>query len=273
MPEGVEAAEACPICGGRGWVVREDGGAGTAGPCDCRRSGLGSKLLEAAGIPPLYRNKRLSNFQPTGSDPVTRDQLQRALAESRRYVEDFLGTDGRFATTGLIFVGRAGGGKTHLAAAVLTELIERYKVRGRFVECTSFLQELQSSFDPRSPASRHDLLDPVVRAEVLVLDELGAQKPTPWALDVLYHVINSRYTRQRPTVFTTNYRLESPPVEEKLDRGASAVAGLEPLSYRLSANLVSRLHEMAKPVLMDAVEDFRQVVGRAKVVRRSARHR
>jgi DNA replication protein DnaC len=257
MSEGAAAEATCPECGGRGWVVSADGGAGTAVPCDCRRTGLGGRLLDVAAIPPLYRGKRLSNFK-TALDHGMEDQLLEARRASEHYVESFLGADGRTTNLGLIYVGPTGSGKTHLATAVLIELIDRYRVRGRFVECTSFLQELQSSFDPRSPASKHELLDPVVRAEVLVLDELGGQKPTAWVQDVLYHVINTRYIEQRPTLFTTNYALEpGSSREQSLDRGASPAGGLDSLAHRLSATLVSRLHEMAKPVLLDAVGDFR----------------
>jgi hypothetical protein len=100
-----------------------------------------------------------------------------------------------------------------------------------------------------------------------VLDELGAQQPTPWIRDVLYLVINTRYSRRLPTIFTTNFRLpavagEAAPAKvQSLDRGRDPDRTWDDaaaLASRLPAMLVSRLYEMAQPVLLDAVSDFRR---------------
>jgi DNA replication protein DnaC len=214
--------------------------------------------LANAGIPLRYQGCSFANFQ-VGRRSTS---LQQAKSVAAQYVDGFLQDDGRFAESGLLFVGRPGVGKTHLAAAVLGELIRRYGVRGKFVDFTSLISQIQSTFDPGSAESKHDVLEPVMRAEVLVLDELGSQKPTEWVSDTLYLILNTRYTERRPTLFTTNYRLmASPaPLAAGLDRGAdapSAAAAPLPLAHRIPAALLSRLHEMAKPVVIES-EDFRE---------------
>jgi DNA replication protein DnaC len=271
MPASAAMEVPCPLCGGRGWVVEADGGAGAARPCACREQDLGQRLWAAAGIPPGYGHCKISNFQTSSHSHGVRARLMAARKAAQDYVDSFVLEGQGFRQAGLLFMGPPGVGKTHLAVGVLCELIERFRVRGRYVEFTALIHQIQATFDPGSPESKREVLDPCVDAEMLLLDELGAQQPTPWVRDILYLIINHRYTRRLPTLFTTNYLLDPPAPRTgesgptrlaTLDRGRDPVpaavdeTGL--LASRLPAMLVSRLYEMAQPVLFTGVEDFRR---------------
>jgi DNA replication protein DnaC len=267
----------CPSCGGRGWVVQLDGGAGTARPCFCRQYEVVPRLIEAAGIPDRYRDCRLANFKITSGSTAKRSPLHDAFGVAQRYANDFLTPQGEFAPSGLLFIGPPGAGKTHLAVAVLVDIIERYAARGRFVELSAFFNQMQSTFGQAASESTQAVLAPLMETQLLVLDELGAQQPTPWIRDVLYLVINTRYGRRLPTLFTTNYRLPPtaseplPGSAKSLDRGRDPDPILDEavtLGSRLSPMLISRLYEMTQPVLLTSARDFRRDQGAQKARRR-----
>lgn len=240
-------------------MIDDGPGAGVAKRCTCHETGYPDRLLEAAGIPPRYRACSLDNFTYEHSDAEIRRRLLSARTLCARFIDEFFELEGGMRDSGLLFLGPPGTGKTHLAAAVLSELIRRYRVRGRFIDCTTLVQEIQATFDADAPATKSDLLRPVVEAEVLVLDELGAQKPTPWVVDLLYYVLNTRYTQRLPTLFTANYHLDPPQVETNLDATPDTWSP-ERLSSRLPGMLVSRLYEMARPIELWGASDFRRTI-------------
>jgi len=272
MPVSAVSDEQCPLCGGRGWVVEADSGAGMARPCACREEDRAERMVAAAGVPPRYRHCKISSFQTSTQSLRVRTRLEAARKIAQDYVDNFIRQeDHGFRQSGLVFIGPPGVGKTHLAVGVLLEVIERYRAHGRFAEFTALIHQIQATFDPGTPESAREILGPLLDAELLVLDELGAQKPTPWVRDILYLIINHRYTRRLPTLFTTNFLLD-PPSLRAADAAPAKVASLdrgrdpEPpavdesglLATRLPSMLVSRLYEMAQPVLLTGVEDFRR---------------
>src|SRR2546421_12962991 len=219
--------DACPYCFGTGM----EGVLGVgARRCRCQSPDYRERLFRAARIPPRYQHCNLANYVMGDSE-----SLWKAKIEAQKILDDFLELDGR----GLLFTGAVGVGKTHLAVAVLQELIARYQVRGLFYQFGSLLRQIQDSYNAVSGTSELRVLEPVFNAEVLVLDELGASKPTDWVRDTMMQIINTRYNDKRLTVFTTNY----PDV-----RGNDK---LEILEDRIGSALRSRLYEMCKTVMIE----------------------
>jgi DNA replication protein DnaC len=177
--------------------------------CRCRAEDARKKLLEAARIPRRYERCSLSNYQPATNNG---SQL-RAFNYAFRLVREYPSAD-----RGLLFMGTCGVGKTHLSVAILRELIERKGVPCLFYEFGSLLKEIQNSYNPVSQTSELTVLSSVIEAEVLVLDELGATKPTDWVRDTMMQVINARYNNNKLTIFTTNYTdTRRAPAEETLE--------------------------------------------------------
>jgi DNA replication protein DnaC len=106
----------------------------------------------------------------------------------------------------LVFMGPYGCGKTHLAAAIANDGLER----GRsvlFVVVPDLLDYLRAAYAPNSPATYDERFEEVRNVPVLILDDLGTQNATSWAAEKLYQLLNYRYNAELPTVITTNQTL------------------------------------------------------------------
>ena len=191
--------------------------------------------MKAAEIPQRYLNCRVENFDL--KRPGTSPSHVKASLVARKFVEEW-----KIRDRGLLFVGPVGVGKTHLSVAILKTLIEDYGVRGLFCDFSDLLERIQATFSRTNPDSADDVLAPYREAELLVLDELGARRPTDWVRDVLYGLINTRYNRQRLTIVTSNYS------------DAPARAGEETLEMRIGAMVRSRLYEMCDLVVLDGLD-------------------
>ncbi|HEU4388695.1 MAG TPA: ATP-binding protein [Blastocatellia bacterium] len=223
----------CASCGGTGWELVEEKG---VRPCECKQAFQSDVLLTNARIPRRFQECSFDNFEalcPSG---------QRALMNSKKYVAEFLPGE-----IGLLYLGTCGVGKTHLAVAVLKELI-RKGVPGLFYDFRDLLKEIQDSYNPNTKASELQVLTPVFDAEVLVLDELGASKPTEWVQETITHIINKRYNDRKVTLFTSNY--------QDISIGS---AYEETLTDRVGVRLRSRLHEMCRQILIEG-SDYREVI-------------
>ena len=251
--------EICSLCEGSGLRVVEEGGRQVARPCECRIQRRAARMLERAHIPKRYEHCTLESFETSfgGAHPT----LTQARLMARRFVEGYpVETDGK----GLLLVGRAGIGKTHLAVGLLRELVQERGVHGLFYDYRELLKEVQHSYNPEVAATERGVLRPVFEAEVLVLDELGAAKPTEWVWDTVAHILNTRYNDQRTTIITTNFpNLEEiPKTVLRTLTDIQKVAREETLGDRIGERMRSRLQEMCVVVEMEG-KDFRQSVKRA----------
>jgi DNA replication protein DnaC len=245
-----ESEAACPFCSGSGWqtanVERNGRMVQEARRCECFRRRQGERLTEAARIPRRYRHCELSNFEHEG--PFR--SLAPAHMASLRFVEEF-----PLENAGLLLIGPIGGGKTHLAVGIMKELIARKSTVCLFYDYRELLKEIQNSYNSSVQVTEMEVLRPVFDVEVLVLDELGAAKPTEWVWDTVSHILNTRYNDKRTTIITTNYP-DLPPAGVEGESRTGRHAREETLGDRIGERMRSRLHEMCRIVRVEG-EDFR----------------
>jgi DNA replication protein DnaC len=216
------------------------------------------RRLAAVHIPERYRDCSLDSFEIYhGADR----SLAEALLTARRFVDEYPAST---AGKGLLLTGSVGVGKTHLAVGVLQRLVRERGVRGLFCDYRELLKNIQNSYNPQVHTTELELLKPVFAAEVLLLDDLGAQKPNDWVWDTVALILNSRYNDKLTTIITTNWSDLPAGGGTKIDSNGSKPAKNEDtLGDRIGNRMRSRLAEMCVCIKMTG-KDFRQTVKRAR---------
>ena len=250
---------ACPVCDGTGWKqVEVPGKASRMTRCDCRISARNQQLLEKAGIPSRYKNCILANFNLEMHEISL--SVRNAHRDAQRFVQEY-----PLEKQGMLLIGSIGVGKTHLAVGMIQALMQDKGVPCRFCDYRELLKEIQNSYNPAVQATELEILRPILEAEVLVLDELGAVKSSEWVWDTVSYILNSRYNEQKTTIITTNFpdgpsgkaekdisRLKKSREEED----ARSASREETLGDRITDRMRSRLHDMCRVRTMKG-PDFR----------------
>ena len=220
----------CPICDDTGWKTIELDGVPRVTRCDCWHQRSFESLLKSARIPRRYTHCEFSNF-----DRHTDSQIE-AFRRAVRIVEDFPAN-----AKGLLLYGDNGVGKTHLAVAILRETIRRKAARGVFYETPELLKLIRNTYNNQVETTELQVLEPVLHADLLVLDDLGRENKSPWVEEMLGLVINTRYNERRLTICTSNL---------------ADIENTEPTSFafQLGLRIRSRLKEMCEWVRVDGVD-------------------
>src|SRR3984957_20350073 len=247
-------SEVCTICGGSGMRILQEDGRQFVKDCVCRVQKRAERMLGRAHIPKRYERCLLENYDT--DFPSSNRSLTLAHMRARKFVE---GYPVETAGTGLLLTGSIGVGKTHLAVGILQALVAERGAVGLFYDYRDLLKQVQNSYNQKVAATELEVLRPVFEAEVLVLDELGAAKPSDWVWDTVAHILNTRYNDRRTTIITTNYANAGPLGTES---GPRSFVREETLGDRIGERMRSRLQEMCVVVEMQG-EDFRQKVKRA----------
>ncbi len=250
----------CPICDGSGFRISEKNGTRFAEDCTCRVQLRSDRILLQARIPPRYSLCSLGNYDYDFAD----ENLSKAFLTSHRFA---LGYPAETHGNGILFTGRSGLGKTHLAISILKHVVTHRGATGYFWEHKELLDRIRSFYDGRVAGAEDKLLRTVITCDLLVLDDLGDITPSDWSWDTTSYILNSRYNENRSTIITTNLPNDASfqPREGQATGQLAEVRKAmrrETLGDRIGERMRSRLQEMCVVIEMQG-EDFRQRVKRA----------
>jgi DNA replication protein DnaC len=249
----------CIKCDGTGWIIDGDK---PAVRCQCFFDKQKVWLLERAKIPRRYSDCTFSGFleqdlkikkdsrEKNHNRTLSIYQIKTAKEDSESFVKKYPAVN-----KGLLFMGNPGVGKTHLAVSIIKALIQEKSIPCIFVDFRELLQNIKYSYDRSSQVSQYDILKPVLETDVVVLDDLGAEKITGWVLDNLGYIINWRYNEKKISIITTNF-LDEEAIDPKRNVHERERTH-ETLSDRIGLRLRSRLYEMCTTIYLFG-DDFRK---------------
>lgn len=247
-------------------IVEDSKGRRSAVVCRCRSERRSKQLLAHARIPPRFANATLYGMD--GGDRGSHDaSASKAQHFANEFVRDYQlrhRQDGK----GLLFIGSNGVGKTHLGIAVLRGLMELWDVRGIFYDYGDLLRTVMHSYSPQIASSELEILKPLFECDVLMIDELGAFRPTEWVQDTVAHILNTRYSSGKTTILTTNYSNAAEVDRASLHKLTDAQLSARPqtLGDRIGNGMHSRLQEMCYVIEMYGA-DLRTTSKRASLAR------
>lgn len=158
------------------------------------------RIIRASGMGARFLSKTFETFTIT-------PQNRQAAETARRYADSFEAMCPRPGApepgrNGLFIVGPPGTGKTHLAAAIANKLIND----GQIVVCMTMidmLERIRRTFN--GDGSEAEVIRRYKTAPLLIIDDMGKEPPTEWAISTVYNIINGRYEAYLPTIVTSNY--------------------------------------------------------------------
>lgn len=199
-----------------------------------RRDARVETLMEKSGLSRRFRRYTFANFRPMASNGAGR-----ALIRVEEYLANW--EENREEGRGLYLCGGVGTGKTHLAVAILNELVRKKRVPSLFVTVPELLDNLRETYN-KPGRNLDEWMDAVQNAEFLVLDDLGSERPTEWVRERIFVIVNHRYREALPTVFTSNI-------------------GPEELPTQLSGRTASRIIAMCEGVEIEG-DDYRETAAK-----------
>lgn len=190
------------------------------------------KIIKNSKMSKRNLNYKFDNFETNNSNKKVFDNLKNYSEKLVNGIEK----------KGLILAGNNGVGKTHLACSIANKLIEN-GIPVIYGTLINLLAELRNSYDTENNISEMEIIKLYENVDLLIIDDLGKEKPSEWGLEKLFTIINSRYENNLPVIITTNYNQNS--LLERLSLNGE---------IETAKSIISRLYEMCYLVKIDDID-------------------
>lgn len=207
----------CPYGCTNGYFIRVDEqNREWAKECKCRKELITNNRIRFASIPEMYKDVTLDNFK---SSVYRQAESKKVISIVSQMIRAYLGKLQDHMDTGkglYIYSHTKGSGKTRFAASIANELLKR-EIQTKFSTSSKIINEIRATWDKdKGGPSESDLLNALVSAEVLIIDDFGTEKIKDWINDKFYSIINERYNNKKVTFYTSNYEPSELPYDERI---------------------------------------------------------
>lgn len=184
----------CPLCDDREiiLIVQEDGSV-SARNCQCKAQKIQKRIFKASGLTEEQALMTIKDYKPA---PDTMKMYQ--MAEN--YLDNKSWREGK----GFALVGSVGVGKTMLAQIIASEIMRDNKTV-IFIPTTSLMAELLAAQFSNDKSEFEQRIDKLIKADVVIFDDIGKEKPTEWVQNQYFRIIDGRYNSRKATGYTSNY--------------------------------------------------------------------
>jgi DNA replication protein DnaC len=218
--------------------------------CDCEVEAALAPIREAQKRSKELELKRLFSIHDLGerfnesnfTNFIDRNGSERCLNLAKKYVEEFDSWKGE----SLMFWGEPGNGKSHLATAIANELTAKGK-QIVFISMPDLLEKIKATFNRNSNETEEQIMKGLQLCDLLIIDDIGAEKVSDWVQEVIFRIVDGRYKRMKPIMATSN---------------------LEPkeLAERIGKRAYDRLIEISQPIKNEATS-YRREKAKARMER------
>lgn len=188
-----------------------------------------ARVVDGAGIPRRFRDRSFENYRAAGPEQ------EKALELARRFATGFPKVVELGAS--LIFCGKPGTGKTHLACAIANHVMREYGNSALFLTVFDAIQRIKETYG-NAELTEKQVMDALCAVDLLILDEVGVQFGTQYEEVVITQIINRRYSDMRPTIILSNLDQEGlagflgQRVVDRVDEGGGGIVAFTWDSYR-----------------------------------------
>ncbi len=237
-----QCALPCPQCGDRKYLLVKEGESRVAKECECASLHHRVALFNQARVPARFADKWIDDIQPTHE---SQNQAKYMLLQ---YCDAY-----ERGKQGFLLWGNPGVGKTHMLCGLVAYLTLERGISCRFIEFMQLIGDLKLAYSQGRWDS--EVVAPLLKVDVLVVDELGKGRDSEWELGVLDQLISSRYNSNRTLHASSNLAPRLTTQEAASYTEAGPVVNLS-LENRLGERVYSRLLEMCRFVHVEG-EDHR----------------
>lgn len=181
--------------------------------CDCQKDR--TQMKKRSDIPFVFSDCTINSFDVERYDEANKLLAKAAKKAAAKYIFDYacFKEEGK----GLYLQSNTkGSGKTRLACSIGNALIQAKFISVKFVKTIELLENIKSTYNNKSDISQKMVIDNVKHAEMLILDDIGAENPTDWACEIFLNILDYRITNKLPVIFTSNIRMDNLKLDERI---------------------------------------------------------